>query len=443
MYAISTAPGSCKPGMNGYVTSGNFKGLTTNDQATLLKNKKYTATTTDTYYLYIWLDAAETNSNTMDKSFDFSLGGECTDDPEILTLSKDTMAYDILINNPVPVAGATTGLFKSIDDLGTSYYYSGNVSNNYVQFGTYATNGPVFGYHINDSSDYREFTTLEECNSSSHYNVNCRYLYEENDLMYWRIVRINGNGTLRLVYDGPEKVANGTNHNATIGSAVHSRDDFHNVYFIGSGLQEELDLWYNTHLKTNYDGYVADEIFCEDSEVVHTDYWAWDEDESGYFIKITSDNAKDYDDFVCDYYYAPYERVLSRKSLPQLTCTRKEDRYTVDDVTNGNGLLNHPVGLLTADEVAFAGGTYNISNNTQYLYSGESFWTISPAYDAWYTGEDMATFVSIAVLKNGYLDVTYNCVRCEDGVRPVINLRAGVEFTGDGSFENPYVIKTN
>ena len=93
------------------------------------------------------------------------------------TFSKGTTASD-------------AGLYKTQDDLGDSYYYRGNVTNNYVQFGSYAANSEVNG------------TT-----------------YTEETLMYWRIVRINGDGTIRLVYDGTTKAENGTSHISIIGKS--------------------------------------------------------------------------------------------------------------------------------------------------------------------------------------------------------------------------------
>ena len=348
------------------------------------------------------------------------------------------------------------GLYKTIDDLGESYYFRGDVSNNYVQFGKYAvesgiTETIILGYtfavyEFDEAGDVISWNenemlpTLEACEDvrksfvlpGENYDIDSECYAIEEDVgkdMYWRIVRINGDGTIRLVYDGVEKVTNGADHNATIES-ISPGDSFHDLSFVGSDVKEVLDSWYNAHLKTNYDGYVADGIFCEDSEVVDMKYYFWNDNDE--LIETTPDNAEVY-----DYYYAPAERVMVNKPIPQLTCTRLEDRHT-KTTELGNGKLENPVGLLTADEVMFAGASAK-ANKTAYLYSGESFWTMSPSYDVGNIEEDMATFVST----NENLYITYNCVICSDGVRPVINLRADVEFTGNGSFETPYVIKTN
>jgi len=78
-YALTTDPNSCT---NGLVKSGNFKDKNVNDKVELFSYMGYNQTTTDTYYLYVWLDKAETNSNTMNQSFSLSLNGMCTDAPE-------------------------------------------------------------------------------------------------------------------------------------------------------------------------------------------------------------------------------------------------------------------------------------------------------------------------------------------------------------------------
>lgn len=74
-YALTTSSSNCTTGV---VAQGNFNGATTNTQKTLLHNKAYSQTTTETYYLWIWLDAAETSPTTMNQTFSMELGGVCT-----------------------------------------------------------------------------------------------------------------------------------------------------------------------------------------------------------------------------------------------------------------------------------------------------------------------------------------------------------------------------
>lgn len=91
------------------------------------------------------------------------------------------------------------------DNYGTSYYYRGNVENNYVKLGTWSDNTAdvVYGF-ASDSKydDFEQFSSIDQCQSSGYHNKNCTLVSRKGKPMYWRIVRINGNGTIRLLYDG-------------------------------------------------------------------------------------------------------------------------------------------------------------------------------------------------------------------------------------------------
>ena len=97
------------------------------------------------------------------------------------------------------------------DAYGTSYYYRGNVTNNYVKFGKWADDTPtvVYGYYSETSDRYIEYDSMETCQNASSYNTNCTVAKEKNAPMYWRIIRINGDGTVRVIYDGISAHANG------------------------------------------------------------------------------------------------------------------------------------------------------------------------------------------------------------------------------------------
>ena len=94
------------------------------------------------------------------------------------------------------------------DAYGTSYYYRGNVTNNYVKFGEWKVQ-KYFGYYNDTSSSYMVYDSLKECQEASEYNVNCRIGIDVGMPMYWRILRINGDGTIRVIYDGTSAHANG------------------------------------------------------------------------------------------------------------------------------------------------------------------------------------------------------------------------------------------
>ena len=337
-----------------------------------------------------------------------------------------------------PIQEGEGGLYKAVDDLGESYYFRGDVTNNYVQFGQYAVDYKA--YTISDPDACWDgsciYTTLKECQNLADWEYDS-YDSDGNEVscvestgadaekdMYWRIVRINGDGTIRLVYDGTAKVENGTNHSAMIGYTFYNIEDSSNVNYGDSDVKEVVDGWYNTHLKTNYGSYIADGIFCNDKEV--SSYTYYDENEE----ETDADNA-----LFTDVYYVSSDR-LGNKKAPSLTCRRAEDGYTTSSKL-GNGQLIHPVGLLTADETTFAGGLVGTSRaSNHYLALGNSFWTASP-YGSFQYYDEAPHIWAMSSLVSPYIAIEPN------GVRPVINLRADVEFTGNGSFETPYVIKTN
>jgi len=311
-------------------------------------------------------------------------------------VTGNTISYNKAFESSAAVN--ETGVYKTQDDLGVSYYYRGNVSNNYVEFGSYAENSEVNG------------TT-----------------YTEETPMYWRIIRINGDGTIRLVYDGTTKAANGIANNSMIGYSAYNTE-YNDPKYVGytyddgtgtqvdSTIKGVLDTWYDTHLEANYGSYIADSIFCNDRSEVGYDYY-----DENYSI-ITDPNAAVYTNI----YYGANKRL--NNSTPSLKCPNRSDRYTVDDTANGNGVLAKPIGLMTIDEAVFAGGYY--------LDSQIWAWTSSPAnYDSSggggvYTLERGQGALSPEVDTDGGIRA----------VRPVINLKADVKFTGDGTIDNPYKI---
>ncbi len=299
-------------------------------------------------------------------------------------------------------------IYKTNDDLGDSYYFRGAPTNNYVKFGTYANDSAI---------EYQVFE--DEYQGKLTYNINA------GDPIYWRIVRINGDGTIRLAYDGPLKVVNGTSHPVSIGksnfnisSGGTSANNFVSYTYeetnssgeleqVDSAIKKSLDAWYTDNLDAKYGKYIADAIFCNDRTAVTT---------TPYTI------------------YAAQDRIKNNFK-PQLVCTNKEDRYSLNtDI--GNGLLSKPIGLLTADEVNFAGASIASVSTTFYLYYEGSYWTSSPS--------DNNNEASIYVIMAGSINpAKYSSTEhlgYDIEVRPVINLKPDVKFTGDGSFATPYEI---
>ena len=129
---------------------------------------------------------------------------------------------------------ATNGyLCKAKDAYGDSYYYRGNVTNNYVKFGKWTNDVPdvVYGYDSEISDSFWEYDSMEACQNASSYNENCTIINRAGKDMYWRIVRINGDGTVRVIYDGTSAHANGEKSaDRQMGTSVFNEKDYDNAY---------------------------------------------------------------------------------------------------------------------------------------------------------------------------------------------------------------------
>ena len=245
---------------------------------------------------------------------------------------------------------------------------------------------------------------------------------------YWRIIRINEDSSIRLIYQG--ETPNATGSAATIGSSAFNEEYNDNAYVgymygeVGASTYEEthanvndstikmmLDTWYEENL-LSYASYIADSGFCGDRSI-----------SSGTGIGGTMSE------------YGSYNR-LANTYQPQYNCPQNQDLYTTNSSNKGNKALDYPIGLITLDEGMYAGGTGFNYNESYYLCIGDDYWGITPVFfDGFYAffgrvGSD-GRLVNSRVFDSG-------------GVRPVINLKSSVEITdGDGTSSNPYVIKTN
>lgn len=247
------------------------------------------------------------------------------------TVDAEEYFYMTLLNQN-EISTGEDGLFESEDDDGTTYYFRGNVENNYVLFAG----------------------------------------------LSWRIVRINGNGTVKLVLDDVDDTVVRYNEKAT------GYEDFKET-----DVYDALVSYYDNHL-SNYDKYIANNRYCS---------------ESG-----KSDDT-----------YNAYTRIVTNE-IPTFNCLGK--RFT------------SKIGLLTADEVVYAGGVYDEENTAYYLYNSEikSAWWVSSLSNS--DGDDYYPFV---VGSNGDLndDASGTLYR---SLRPVISLNRTVKVTGTGTSTDPYVV---
>ncbi len=281
-----------------------------------------------------------------------------------LTSNTTTPDFSQTATTDEGIFGVEDGMYGE-----TSYYWRGAVTNNYVKF-------------------------AGKC---------------------WRIVRINGDGSMRLIYDGATCHANGTNTADSIAVASTAYNTSYNQSnYVGwtytgtsqrtlggtaSNAKTQLESWYNSNIgnNTTYSSKIADGKYCNDRNVA-----------SGYTWAINGST----------FYYAGYKRLYTDYA-PTLACNLG-DVYTLK------------VGLITADEVEFAGGK-NENNTSYYLYNGQHYWTMSPIR---WSGTNAFVFYVDA---GGYL--SWNNVNNTYDLRPVINLKADTTFTGNGTIDNPFVVE--
>ena len=314
---------------------------------------------------------------------------------------KGTLGYQIMSDNPkrltrtdfdTTFTETNTGtLYKATESIAGKtpkdvYYFAGDAKNNWVKFGK-----------------------------------NAMY----NDL-YWRIIRTNSDGSVRLLYHGTSTTAtdayigksafNETYNDSmyvgymygTSGSLASNRDNTNN-----STIKGVIDTWYKHNLNTNYGKYISTTaVYCNDRSVPDT------------------------------YDFGAYIRLETNKT-PSYDCATTEDKFTVDTST-GNGKLTYPIGLMTADEVSFAGGliatnapTWYYKNSANGSSTGnEDWWLLSP-----YLWEGSSAFV-FHINNNpgclGFATVESPIV----GVRPALSLKSCVKYAnGDGSASDPYTIE--
>ena len=325
-----------------------------------------------------------------------------------------TFAETILANNkvkaPITTPGATIStasealLASTEDDYGTSYYFRGAVTNNYVEF-------------------------ANKC---------------------WRIVRVGGDGSVKLILhnDNPTGAANpcdAANNSASAAFAHYNystytsrfNENYDDNAYIGfkygtpgsskyetthantnkSTILTNLETWYTNNLKT-YESVIDDTVWCNDkTNVTDTSYdpWSITPNGLGYAKNVT--------------YYGATKRLVGTSGStggtgPSLKCNGELSK------------INSKVGLITADELALAGYAYNISNTTTYLQENATdtyWWSLSPSN---FGGDDAGVWGVYG--SGGFFD--YNFVSNACGVRPSISLKSTTNITGEGTSSTPYII---
>ena len=272
---------------------------------------------------------------------------------QAVPLKDEIMKNTIITASPTLTTSSNntsdaSGLYKSTaTNTGEpTYYFRGNVTNNYVSFAGFT----------------------------------------------WRIVRVNEDGTIRII------MQDGINSNANI-AFNQNHDNYSYMYYTNSNAETQLESWYQTNIgsNTNLASKVATgSYYCEQAKAKYNSSW-------------TSGSAA---------------MTLYPSYTPDFKCTTDG---------NGKGQVNASVGLLSYDEVVYAGGYYNQSNSNYYLYnSAIHWWTMSPAG---FSGSYSTVWV---VTSTG--DISYDYVNVTRRLRAVLNLNADTLATGSGTSSDPFVV---
>ena len=283
-------------------------------------------------------------------------------------------------------------MYKATEDNTDVYYFAGDARNNWVKFGGY----------------------------------------------YWRIIRTNSDGSIRLLYHGTSPET----QNAYIGdSEIVFNENYNDSMYVGykygtsgslennrsntndSTIKKTIDAWYKDNL-VNYTKYLSTSaVYCNDRELGSGTYSA------------TGDK----------FYYVGYTRLGANKN-PSYNCTNEYDAFSVN---NTKAQLTYPIALMTADEISYAGGVWiknaatwyylNSKGNASIKNGQNEWWLLSAA--SWDTDKSSVVF-KISSAQDRKAQFGAQSVQYKLHVRPVISLKSDVlHKSGDGSATNPYEIQ--
>lgn len=262
-----------------------------------------------------------------------------------------------------------------------SYYVASNSVNNKRSISEEILNNNYLENIVDYSYTAITNNNLIKINNSYYYRGVVDNNYLEFAGKKWRIVGLNEDNSVKLIYDDEPLYSKYSNSSSGINSLVFNNDVINNY----------LSTWYNDNLGL-YDSYIVSRVYCNDTS------------------NTVSNMTK----------YGSYLRNFEGFT-PSIECL-------ATDIEN-SGSIALKIGLLTADEVAIAGATSTLDNTSFYLYNGLDFLTMSPAYKGWSSS-------MIIVNANGKLDVAYP--NLENSIRPVINIIGNLEVMGLGTKDMPY-----
>ena len=420
------------------------------------------------------------NDESVDQSID--MGQSLSGTIYIREFTKPTMKLTdkLMADNPTIGTRTTftaftetnTGtLYKATEQIGTNpvkdvYYFAGDAKNNWVKFGKTAESSCIYKgkevIYVNRTNqtiktpqnetectstnicygggDYVVGLTESECsdmNSTKWITEKATWNVTSTKDIYWRIIRTNADGSIKLLYAGTspdtEKAYIGKSaFNSTDGDPMYAGYKYGTTGSLennrlntnNSTIKTYVDNWYKNNL-TAYTKYLSnDAVYCNDRNLA-----------SGQTYSTT----KSFD-------YASVERLGGYTIAPTYNCTNMSDAFSVN---NASAKLDYPVGLMSIDELSYAGGEFNTSLTAPYAwyytnakgessYSDLEFWSLSPYF--WYRSrldEWKVLGSSDPGRLNGF------GVSSMGAVRPLVSLSScNLISRGNGSPENPYEIYT-
>ena len=418
---VNISPKGTTTGKSVILGSQTLTDLENNKKGYIIVSTGLKANEEKSYDLRIWMDSAVTTEQGLNKNWSGKIVvvSNASEEPApapngwyeagsgtLLASLRDNNTLKTPITTPgAAVSTASEALLASTeDDYGTSYYFRGAVTNNYVEF-------------------------ANKC---------------------WRIVRVGGDGSVKLILhnDNTAGVANPcdpANNSASAAFARYSGTTYTSAFnanyndnaYVGfkygtpgsntyeathantnkSTILTNLETWYTNNLKT-YESVIADTVWCNDkTNVTDTSYdpSSMTPNGLGYGTNVT--------------YYGATQRLVSKSNSaggtgPSLKCNGELSKIT------------SKIGLITADELAYAGYARGLQNTTTYLQenaTSDYWWSLSPfrfsgsyAY-VWGVGGGSGSLINIGVGNAG-------------GVRPSISLKSKTNVTGEGTSSSPYII---
>ena len=331
---------------------------------------------------------------------------------------------------------SNAGMYSYTEGTGKTYYYRGAVDNNWVKYGKFkedqivyrgfrddTTNTDVWFDSENYQVNYIDYPTLSECQTGvedydSTYNYKCKavtYAHKGDD-MYWRIIRVDKDNKIKMIYAGSKAPSESTKvaitgANTNMGMTAYN-NEYNHAEYVGfqytvgsqrgtttnSTIKTYLDNWYTTYFNENIGtSRFSQTTFCNDRNTSST--WA--------------STGSSFD-------YAPYTRLSADTPTPTFECN------TADVVTNN-------FGLISADEIVLAGGKYATDNSAFYLNNNMAYWAGSP--DEFYDGDSGVFALNpIDGLYDGY--VGYR----NFAARGVVSLSSESKLLGSGTYNDVYTV---